>query len=345
MKIVIASSFVPFVRGGGRFIVDWLEQKLREYGHEVDKFYLPFEERPDTLLDNLLAYRMIDLAGHGDRLIAIRPPAHSLVHPAKVVWFIHHLRGYYDLADTPHSALPKNGTGRALRDALVRHDTAALGEARAVFTNSRVVGQRLMRYNGIASEVLYPPLLDISAFRHKTVNDEILAVCRVETHKRQHLLVQAMAHVRSAVRLRICGATSDPDYEVELKDLVVSHGLQDRVTLELGWVSEERKAELVSTCLASAYAPIDEDSYGYPTLEAAAAEKPTITAVDSGGTLEFVRDGENGLIVEPTPLAVARAFDRLYHDQELAIRLGRAARDTVDQLKINWDHVVDRLLA
>lgn len=345
MKVIVASSFVPFVRGGGRFIVDWLEQKLREYGHQVEKFYLPFEERPQTLLDNLLAYRMIDLAGQGDRLITIRPPAHSLVHPAKVVWFIHHLRGYYDLADTKYSALPKTAGGRALRDALVRHDTAALGEARAVFTNSRVVGERLMHYNGIASQVLYPPLLDVSQFQRKQANDEILAVCRVESHKRQHLLVQAMAHAKTPVRLRICGATSDPDYGDELKELVARHGLQDRVALEMGWVSEERKAELVSSCLASAYAPVDEDSYGYPTLEAAAADKPTVTAVDSGGTLEFVRDGENGLIVEPTPPAVAEAFDRLYRDRALAAKMGQAARDTVAQLKINWDHVIDRLLA
>ena len=30
MRIVLASSFVPFINGGGRFIVEWLEQKLIE---------------------------------------------------------------------------------------------------------------------------------------------------------------------------------------------------------------------------------------------------------------------------------------------------------------------------
>jgi hypothetical protein len=59
MKIVIASSFVPFVHGGGRFIVDWLEQKLLEYGHQVERFYLPFVDRPDDLFDQILAFRFI----------------------------------------------------------------------------------------------------------------------------------------------------------------------------------------------------------------------------------------------------------------------------------------------
>ncbi len=44
MRICLVSSFVPFINGGGRFIVEWLEQKLREHGHEVERFYLPSEE-------------------------------------------------------------------------------------------------------------------------------------------------------------------------------------------------------------------------------------------------------------------------------------------------------------
>ena len=36
------------------------------------------------------------------------------------------------------------------------------------------------------------------------------------------------------------------------------------------------------------------------------AGKPVITCTDSGGTAELVRDGVNGLVVEPTPEALAR---------------------------------------
>ncbi len=100
-----------------------------------------------------------------------------------------------------------------------------------------------------------------------------------------------MAHVkdrREAAHLR---TSANPGYEAKLKAFVKEKGLENRVTLEFGWITEERKAELMNTCLASAYAPHDEDSYGYPTLEAASARKPTVTASDSGGTLEFIETG------------------------------------------------------
>ena len=102
MRIVLASSFVPFVNGGGRFIVEWLEQKLLERGHRVERFYIPFVDRPEDLFDQILAYRLIDLADSCDRLIAFRPPSYVLCHPNKVLWFIHHIRAFYDLWDSPY---------------------------------------------------------------------------------------------------------------------------------------------------------------------------------------------------------------------------------------------------
>jgi len=243
-------------------------------------------------------------------------------------------------------------TRREIQAALSTDDAEALFATEqantrpvAVFTNSAIVGRRLMDFNGVASQVLYPPLFDTSAYRRAGFGDELVSVCRVEHHKRQDLMVKAMAYVQTPVRLRICGVSSDPDYAARLNALIKNHNLQDRVILELSWVSEERKAALLSDCLANLYAPVDEDSYGYPTLEAAAAGKPTITATDSGGTLEFIEDGKNGLVVEPTPLGMAAAFDRLHENKQSTRTLGLAARQTVTDLNINWDHVVDRLLA
>ena len=46
----------------------------------------------EDLFDQILAYRLIDLADSCDRLIAFRPPAYVLCHPNKVLWFIHHIR-------------------------------------------------------------------------------------------------------------------------------------------------------------------------------------------------------------------------------------------------------------
>ena len=325
--------------------MEWLDLKLREHGHEVEVIYIPSTDDPDHILPQMNAFRLVELEEGFDRVITFRPPAHVVRHSRKVVWFIHHIRAFYDLWDTPYRGFPDTMRFRGLREAVVRADTAALAEAHRVFTNSRVVSDRLRRYNGIEGEVLYPPVLAPELFTSAEYGDEIVSVCRMEHHKRQHLLIEAMRHTRTPVRLQLCGRGVSPGYTASLRRMVAGHDLQNRVTVEERWVSEEEKAEHLSRALASAYVPYDEDSYGYPTIEAAHARRCTVTATDSGGVPEFVADGTTGLIVAPDAEALAGAFDRLYDDRALARRLGDAAHERVATLGINWDTVVAKLLA
>ena len=112
------------------------------------------------------------------------------------------------------------------------------------------------------------------------------------------------------------------------------------VTL-LGRVDDDRLIELYAGCRAVLFAPYQED-YGYVTLEAFLARKPVITASDSGGTLEFVVDGVNGYVCDPTPDALAAAVNRLGADPALAAALGDRGYGVA--AGITWDHVVDRLV-
>jgi glycosyltransferase involved in cell wall biosynthesis len=341
LKIIIASSFVPFIYGGARFIVEWLQTKLQEHGHQVERFYLPYLEQPDEMLSQILAYRLMDLSESCDRLICFRPPAYVLQHPHKIIWFIHHFRIFYDLWDTQYCHLPHTPKNMALRKALHHIDTTTIAEARRVFTNSQVVADRLRRFNGIDATTLYPPLLNPDDYRNAGYGDEILAVSRMEPHKRQHLLVEAMRHVKTDVRLRLCGASSNRSYPQELRHVISRHALRN-VVLEDRWVSQSEKLELIGRALAMAYIPTDEDSYGYPSLEGAHAEKPTLTTSDAGGVLEFVQDG-SGLIVPPNPVALAEAMDQLYSDRVRTKQMGLAANHRISDLKIDWPTVVAAL--
>lgn len=344
MRVALCSSFVPFINGGARFIVEWLAAELTKRGHQVEVIWLPFVETPDTMFRQMMAYRMLDLTA-ADKVIAFRPPAYVIPHPNKTLWFIHHFRGYYDLWNTAHSAIPDDVRGRAFRARLIKADTAAFREARQLFTNSRVVADRLKRFNDVESEVLYPPIHQPERFRAGPYGDEIVSVCRIEPHKRQALLVEAMRHVRSPVRLRICGLSHDGKYYAKLQRLIARYRLQGKVSIDHRWISEDEKAEIIGRSLAAVYAPVDEDSYGYPTLEAAHAARPAVTTHDAGGTLEFVEDGRNGLICEPAPESLAASFDRLFDDRERTRTMGVAARERIRDLRIDWSHVVERLLA
>jgi glycosyltransferase involved in cell wall biosynthesis len=90
------------------------------------------------------------------------------------------------------------------------------------------------------------------------------------------------------------------------------------------------------------FPPVDED-YGYVTLEAMLASKPVITCSDSGGPLEFVRDGETGLVAEPTAAALAAAMDRVWASRAVAAQWGEAGRGLYDQQDISWARVVSTL--
>ena len=344
MRIGLISTAVPLVNGGGRFIVEWLHEKLVERGHAVEIVYIPYTDELPHILPQMASIRLMKLDDYFERVITLRPPAHMVRHPRKVVWFIHHIRIFYDLWQTPYCPVRDDVSGRALRTAIISADDIALREAYRVFTNSRVVGDRMRHFNKLDSQVLYPPVLHPELFRAGDYGSEIVSVCRMEHHKRQHLLVEAMAHTRTAVRLRLCGTSLSPRYIPDLRDMVRQFGVADRVTIEDRWITEGEKADRLEHALASAYLPFDEDSYGYPTIEAAHARRCTITVSDSGGVPEFVEDGVTGFVTEPSPIAVADAFDRLYADRALARAMGERAAARVAEMGIDWDSVIARLL-
>jgi glycosyltransferase involved in cell wall biosynthesis len=343
MRIVLVSSYVPFVRGGGRFIVEWLETKLREHGHDVERFYLPFVDSPHDLLDQVAAFRLMNLSESADRLIAFRPPSHVLRHPNKVLWFIHHIRTFYDLWGTRYQAVPNTASGRAVRQQLVDLDTQTINEAVKIYTNSKIVADRLLRFNGIRATPLYPPILQPERFWAETYDEEIAFVCRIEAHKRQQLMLDAMRYTRSDVRLAIYGQASSPSHARELSQFVSAHSLGNKVKIENRWISEDEKAQILSRALAVAYTPLDEDSYGYPSLEAAHSRKCIVTTTDSGGVLELIENERNGMVLPPDPVAIAAGLDRLYQDRVLARRMGEANAARLAELKIDWSHVVQSL--
>jgi glycosyltransferase involved in cell wall biosynthesis len=118
-------------------------------------------------------------------------------------------------------------------------------------------------------------------------------------------------------------------------------GLSERIEW-LDVLHDEARSDRYARCLGVLFVPVDED-YGYVTLEAMLARKPVITCSDSGGPLEFVRDGETGLVVEPTADSVAGAMDRIWRERARAAQWGEAGREAYDRQDISWDRVVATL--
>jgi glycosyltransferase involved in cell wall biosynthesis len=343
MKVLIASTIVPFIEGGGTFIVDWLAEKLNEFGYTAETLKIPFCSYAPLMLEQLLALKLMDVSQQADLLITIRTPSYLIEHPNKVAWFIHHHRAAYDLWGSSYQDLPNRSDGYRVRDIFYKTDTEALSKVKRLFTNSKVISDRLMKYNHLPSEVLYPPLLKSEHFFTREYGDFVFYPSRITSHKRQHLIVEAMKYTRSNVRLVVAGKPDEPESIKKIEKFISENHLENKVTLLNRWISEEEKAELWADSLAGIYIPQDEDSYGYVSLEASHSKKAILTCKDSGGTLELIEDGFNGWISEPTPEALAVYIDRFYENKTLAKKMGENALARLDQMGIHWPHIIDRL--
>lgn len=347
MKILIATSSVPFIRGGAEVLAENLRDALSAAGHEAELTAVPFKHYPpERIPEHMLACRLLDLTEtcgvRIDRVIALKFPAYLIPHPNKVIWLLHQHRTAYELWDHPQAGdLIHCCDGPVVREAIRQADRELIPEAKAIYTLSENVSGRLQRYSGIGSEPLYNPPPHAPLFYNKPAKDYFFFPSRITAVKRQWLVIQAVALCQERVRVCFAGEADSPMQQAECDNAVRELKLSDRVEWR-GMVSEEQKRDLYANCLAVIFPPVDED-YGYITLEAMLSAKPVITCADSGGPLEFVRDRQTGLVADPTPEALARAMDALWSDRRCAAAMGEAGRARYADLDISWENVVKKL--
>lgn len=341
-RIAIASSQVPFSRGGAELLVSSLAERLADRGFEVDVLSIPFSwHSREQILSSALAWRILDLTESDgkpiDLVIGTKYPSYAVRHPNKVVWLVHQFRQAYELRGTRFSDIGALPEDPEVVERIRAMDRRALGEARRVFTISQNTADRLESFLGLTGEALYPPPALGDRLRTGRFDDYVLSVGRLNPMKRTGLLVEAIAACREGVRGVIVG--SGPE-EKKLRRKIDELGVGERIQL-VGSASDDELSDLYRNALAVYYAPYDED-YGYVTIEAMRSGKPVITMEDSGGVLEFVRDGVNGRIVAANDhRAVGRQIDEWARRPELAEELGREGMRTVQT--VTWDRVLDRL--
>jgi glycosyltransferase involved in cell wall biosynthesis len=348
MRILIATTHVPFIRGGAEVHAEGLREALQNHGHDVEIVAVPFKwYPPEKVLDHMLACRLLDLTEVNgtavDLLIGLKFPAYLIPHPRKVLWILHQFRTAYDLWDHELGDLVYTPDGTSVRDAIREADRQLIPEARRVFANSGNVAARLKYFCDIDATPLYHPPPNAERYYSSPAEDYFFFPSRLCLPKRQALVLEALALTKSPVRVKFAGTADQPAYGNELRTLSRRMRVNDRVEW-LGQISEEEKLELYARSLAVIYPPIDED-YGYVTLEAMLANKPVITCSDSGGPLEFVRHEQTGLISAPNAKSLAQALDTIWQDREQAKTWGESGRRLYCDMNISWKGVVEKLLS
>src|SRR5205814_5245509 len=162
---------------------------------------------------------------------------------------------------------------------------------------ARVVAERIQRYDGRDSEVVYPPV-DVDSFRvEKDRGDFWRFVGRLSSYKRADVAVRAFNDL--GMRLIVVGEGRErAALERVASENVVFTGRADDATVR----------DLLGSARGLVFPA--EDDFGMVCAEALASGAPVV-ALAAGGVFDIVRAGEAGVLVDvPEPRAFAEGVLR-----------------------------------
>jgi glycosyltransferase involved in cell wall biosynthesis len=253
-----------------------------------------------------LAFRGMDLSAY-DLVISnasafckgirTRPGAVHLCYcltPTRFLWMYREYVQREGLGRLPRAVLP------AVVGLLRAWDRHAADRVTAFAAISRAVQERIRRFYGRDSVIIYPPVPESAFARADTApRDEgyYLSLGRLIPYKRVDLAVRAFN--RLGLPLVIIG---------DGRDRAALERLASPNVRFLGRVSDEEKRHWLAGCRAFLF-PGEED-FGIAPLEAQAAGKPVI-AYAAGGALDTVQEGITGeYFRQPTAESLAEAVSR-----------------------------------
>lgn len=218
--------------------------------------------------------------------------------------------------DQEHAYFPRrDGTVARLRSlaltALRSWDVSSAARVNQFVANSSFVARRIRSYYGREADVLHPPV-DVSYYTPGAAREEgyCLMVSALAPYKRVDLAIAACD--RLGLELRIVGDGPERERLQELAGPKTSF---------LGNVEPRRLRELYRG--ARLFLQPGVEDFGIACVEALACGTPVV-AVDKGGVLDIVEDGEHGFLYPDWggPSDLAEAIDKALgmHFNELDLR-------------------------
>ncbi len=342
-RIAVVNNAAPFLWGGAEALAENLVYELNQRGYSAELFRYPFAwATPAHVQQSMVSTRLFQLDS-ADLVIPLKFPVYGLQHPRRRVWLLHQFRQVYDLSGTPLQGYPDSEDYNRLKMSVRQFDDETLGSAEAIFCNSHITQNRLAEFCGLSASPLFPPVNRPDLYQTGIYGDYFLAAGRVNPAKRQLEIVQAFLKSTCKARLIVAGAPETPHYADQIVAAVKGHPRGQYVDLQLSFISDSDKYKLFSNARAIIYAPVDEDSFGYVSMEAAQCHKATITTQDSGGIADFVRNGVSGIVAASCGPELTQAFSTL-DSPIVATSMGTAARERLDELGLTWDKTIERLV-
>ena len=164
----------------------------------------------------------------------------------------------------------------------------AIRKMDVILADSKNVQNRIQKFLGLESTVLYPPC-DVDKFNWMGQEDYYLSTARLTSYKRVDIIIQAFIKLPQK---RLIITSTGPD-EKKLKQLA-----ERFANIQFtGDINDNELKNLIGNSIATIYIPKDED-FGISPVESMAAGKPVIGSGE-GGLLETVIHGETGWLSSP----------------------------------------------
>lgn len=245
---------------------------------------------------------------------------------------------------------PDDGAWRRMAKGAVAwvSKACALGRARAEVLDSKENQRQLARWFPLWSSrlrTIYHSGLSSELPRRKPAADArcIGNLGHIARRKGQFDLLDAFVGIRARhpdVRLVMMGDDGNPEDGRELRDRVNRHGLSACVSIPGGADATDSFWSEVDLYVQ----PSHFEGLPMALVEAMWRGLPCV-ATRVSGIPEVMTHEQNGLLCEPgQPDQLAAAIERLLSDGALRDKLGRAAQDTVREMKITRDEMVGRYL-
>jgi glycosyltransferase involved in cell wall biosynthesis len=116
--------------------------------------------------------------------------------------------------------------------------------------------------------------------------------------------------------------------------------LEQNVTF-VGFLQPEKYLETLNS-VDALNLPSRIEAFAITVIEAMALGKPVITS-NTGGIPEIIKEGRNGILVEPEPDQIARAIIYLYENEGLRKKISQNNRE--DVINYDWKPIVKQYMA
>ncbi len=176
----------------------------------------------------------------------------------------------------------------------------------------------------------------------------LLSVGRLIERKGCGLVVESLARIRHLLSNWCYVIIGNGPYESALRDLVLKHHLAENVQIKTRvGIEELLEWYRVSDVFVMVSREIPEkgevEGLGLVYMEAGAAFLPVI-AGRTGGVVDVVEEGVNGLLVEPLSLEqFSEALLKLYRDRSLREKLGGEGRRLAEN-EWKWEKVARKII-